>query len=126
MPNKCVAYGCGKLSGQNVSMFRFPKDPVEFRKWEKQVQRTRKTWVAKTYSHLCSEHFSRDCFDTKSFAIAKTMGFKGLRLKEGAVPTVFIRPPCNKCGGGGVSCSLCTKRKPGATIDSQQFESVSI
>ncbi|XP_067225286.1 lethal(3)malignant brain tumor-like protein 2 isoform X1 [Chanodichthys erythropterus] len=123
MPNKCVAYGCGKLSGQNVSMFRFPKDPVEFRKWEKQVQRTRKKWVAKTYSHLCSEHFSRDCFDPKSFAIAKTMGFKGLRLKEGAVPTVFIRPPCSKCGGRGVSCSLCTKKKPGATTEPQQFES---
>ncbi|KAG1936017.1 lethal(3)malignant brain tumor-like protein 2 [Pimephales promelas] len=108
MPNKCVAYGCGKISGQNVSMFRFPKDPVEFRKWEKQVQKTRKTWVAKTYSHLCSEHFSRDCFDPKSYAVAKTMGFKGLKLREGAVPTVFIRPPCS------------TRRKP---REPQQFAS---
>jgi len=111
MPNKCVAYGCGKISGQNVSMFRFPKDPVEFRKWEKQVQKTRKTWVAKTYSHLCSEHFSRDCFDPKSYAVAKTMGFKGLKLREGAVPTVFIRPPCS------------TRRKP---REPQQFASVSV
>ncbi|CAM4709624.1 unnamed protein product [Leuciscus chuanchicus] len=111
MPNKCVAYGCGKFSGQNVSMFRFPKDPVEYRKWEKQVQKTRKTWVAKTYSHLCSEHFSRDCFDPKSYSVAKTMGFKGLRLKEGAVPTVFIRPPCS------------TRRKPRVTTEPQQFAS---
>lgn len=126
MPNRCVAYGCGKFSGQNVSMFRFPKDPAEFRKWEKQVQKTRKKWVAKTYSHLCSEHFSKDCFDPKSYAAAKTMGFKGLRLKDGAVPTVFIRPPCSNCGGSGVSCSFCTKRRRGATTEPQRVASVSV
>ncbi|KAI2658504.1 Lethal(3)malignant brain tumor-like protein 2 [Labeo rohita] len=123
MPNKCVAYGCGKLSGQNVSMFRFPKDPEEFRKWEKQVQKTRKNWVAKAYCHLCSEHFSKDCFDPKSYATAKTMGFKGLRLKDGAVPTVFIRPPCSNCGGRGASCPLCTKRKRGAITEPHQLVS---
>uniref|UniRef100_A0A673JCZ4 Lethal(3)malignant brain tumor-like protein 2 n=1 Tax=Sinocyclocheilus rhinocerous TaxID=307959 RepID=A0A673JCZ4_9TELE len=123
MPNRCVAYGCGKFSGQNVAMFRFPKDPEEFRKWEKQVKKTRKKWVAKTYSHLCSEHFSKDCFDPKSYAAAKTMGFKGLKLKDGAVPTIFIRPPCSNCGGSGVSCSFCTKRRRRATTEPQQLAS---
>ncbi|XP_016091922.1 lethal(3)malignant brain tumor-like protein 2 [Sinocyclocheilus grahami] len=124
MPNRCVAYGCGKFSGQNVSMFRFPKDPEEFLKWEKQVQKTRKNWVGKTYSHLCSEHFSKDCFDPKSYAAAKAMGFKGLRLKDGAVPTGFIiRTPCSNCGGRGVSCSSCTKRRRGATTAPQQLAS---
>lgn len=126
MPNRCVAYGCGKFSGKNVAMFRFPKDPEEFRKWEKQVKKTRKKWVAKTYSHLCSEHFSKDCFDPKSCAAAKTMGLKGLRLKDGAVPTVFIRPPCSNCGGSGVSCSFCAKRRRGATTEPQHLASVSI
>uniref|UniRef100_A0A8C1DYQ9 Lethal(3)malignant brain tumor-like protein 2 n=1 Tax=Cyprinus carpio carpio TaxID=630221 RepID=A0A8C1DYQ9_CYPCA len=123
MPNRCVAYGCGKFSGQNVAMFRFPKDPEESSKWEKQVKKTRKKWVAKTYSHLCSEHFSKDCFDPKSYAAAKTMGFKGLKLKDGAVPTIFIRPPCSNCGGSGVSCSFCTKRRRGATTEPQRVAS---
>lgn len=126
MPNRCVAYGCGKFSGQNVAMFRFPKDPEESSKWEKQVKKTRKKWVAKTYSHLCSEHFSKDCFDPKSYAAAKTMGFKGLKLKDGAVPTIFIRPPCSNCGGSGVSCSFCTKRRRGATTEPQRVASVSV
>lgn len=125
MPYKCVAYGCGKISGQNVSMFRFPKDPEEFRKWQRQVQKTRRNWLGNTYSHLCNEHFTRDCFETKSYATAKASGFKRLKLKDGAVPTVFIRRRCRKCGGKGVSCSFC-KKKHEASTQPQQFASVSI
>ncbi|XP_073722957.1 lethal(3)malignant brain tumor-like protein 2 isoform X2 [Misgurnus anguillicaudatus] len=110
MPSRCVAYGCGKSRDQNVSMFRFPQDPEEFRKWEKQVQKTRQNWVAKSFSYLCSEHFSKDCFEPRSNASVKAMGFKGLKLKEGVVPTVFIRPSCN-CGvSGESSCPICTSQ----------------
>ncbi|XP_051968451.1 lethal(3)malignant brain tumor-like protein 2 isoform X1 [Xyrauchen texanus] len=123
MPNRCVAYACGKFSGQNVSMFRFPKDPGDFRKWEKQVQRTRRNWVARTVSHLCSDHFNKDCFEPRSLATAKTMGFKGLRLKEGAVPTIFNRPPCNNCGGASCSTCIPKRKRHGVTTEPEKFES---
>uniref|UniRef100_A0A3B1IU18 L3MBTL histone methyl-lysine binding protein 2 n=1 Tax=Astyanax mexicanus TaxID=7994 RepID=A0A3B1IU18_ASTMX len=111
MPNCCAAYGCGKTHKDNVTMFRFPKDPVSFRKWEKQVQKTRSKWYAKGFSFLCSEHFSKDCFEPRSNAVAKAMGFRGLKLNEGAVPTIFIRRPCSNCHGKGcVSCSPKKKK----------------
>lgn len=110
MPNLCVAYGCGKSYRDNVSMFRFPKDRGEFLKWEKQVQRTRHKWVAKTFSFLCSEHFSKDCFEPRPTTLTKNMGAKGLKLKEGAIPTIFIRPPCTKCGGHSTTCTACSPK----------------
>lgn len=110
MPSHCVAYGCGKSYRDNVSMFRFPKDRSEFQKWEKQVQKTRLKWVAKTSSFLCSEHFSRDCFEPRPTIVTKTMGSKGLKLKEGAIPTIFIRPPCTNCEGHGTSCTVCSPK----------------
>uniref|UniRef100_A0A3P9QAH8 THAP-type domain-containing protein n=1 Tax=Poecilia reticulata TaxID=8081 RepID=A0A3P9QAH8_POERE len=58
MPYHCVAYGCGKTVEDGVTLFRFPKDPDEFRKWEKQGNSKRLsspcnqyTLVCKTYSH---------------------------------------------------------------------------
>ncbi|XP_028843837.1 lethal(3)malignant brain tumor-like protein 2 isoform X2 [Denticeps clupeoides] len=110
MPSRCVAYGCGKSYCDNVTLFRFPKDPDDFSKWEKQVQRTRKNWMARPLSHLCNEHFSRDCFETRPSTVTKALGNKGLKLKEGAVPTVFIRPPCSTCAGIGSACSACAPK----------------
>ncbi|XP_072523059.1 lethal(3)malignant brain tumor-like protein 2 isoform X1 [Salminus brasiliensis] len=122
MPNCCAAYGCGKTHKDNVTMFRFPKDLDDFRKWEKQVQRTRRKWYAKGFSFLCSEHFSKDCFEPRSTAVAKAMGFKGLKLKEGAVPTIFIRRPCGNCNGKGcVSCSP-KKKKQDTGTEAQNHE----
>uniref|UniRef100_A0A3B5L3Y6 THAP domain-containing protein 1 n=1 Tax=Xiphophorus couchianus TaxID=32473 RepID=A0A3B5L3Y6_9TELE len=82
MPYHCVAYGCGKTVEDGVTLFRFPKDPDEFRKWEKQVQRTRVKWVATSFSHLCSEHFGKEYFEDK-------MPSGTLKLRPGAAPTVF-------------------------------------
>ncbi|XP_056153568.1 lethal(3)malignant brain tumor-like protein 2 [Lampris incognitus] len=101
VPYSCVAYGCGKTQQNGVTLYRFPKDPVEFRKWEKQVQRTRSQWSASPDSHLCSEHFGREYFDVKfPLTTLKTLAATGkLKLNPGAVPTVFIRPPCSAgCG----------------------------
>ncbi|XP_016530849.1 lethal(3)malignant brain tumor-like protein 2 [Poecilia formosa] len=98
MPYHCVAYGCGKTVEDGVTLFRFPKDPDEFRKWEKQVQRTRVKWVATSFSHLCSEHFGKEYFEDK-------MPSGTLKLRPGAAPTVFVRPHCSSCGG--VGCKQC-------------------
>lgn len=99
MPYHCAAFGCGKTSDHGVTLFKFPKDPTEFRKWEKQVQRTRSHWVAASSSYLCSDHFGREYFEAKVSASGP------LKLKPGAVPTVFIRPHCVSCDG--VGCSEC-------------------
>ncbi|KAI1886711.1 hypothetical protein AGOR_G00198610 [Albula goreensis] len=111
MPNRCVAYGCRKTHEDNVTLFKFPKEPAEYRIWEKQVQRTRSNWTAKSSSHLCSDHFGKDCFEPKPSVSVKGLSPKAsLKLKEGAVPTVFIRPPCSSCGGDGSDCSACTPK----------------
>lgn len=107
-------------------MFRFPRDRGPFLKWEKQVQKTRHKWVAKRYAVLCSEHFSKDCFEPRSTTITKAMGSKGLKLKEGAIPTIFIRPSkCTKCGGHGTTCTVCSPKgkKQSASTDHQKLDS---
>ncbi|KAM3859603.1 lethal(3)malignant brain tumor-like protein 2 [Diretmus argenteus] len=107
MPYHCVAFGCGKTAEDGVMLYKFPKDPEEFRKWEKQVQRTRSQWVATPTSHLCSEHFGKEYFEPKQpLSTLKALAATGtLKLKQGAVPTVFIRPTCPTCDG--VGCSVC-------------------
>ncbi|XP_074519873.1 lethal(3)malignant brain tumor-like protein 2 [Halichoeres trimaculatus] len=96
MPYHCVAYGCGKTADDGVALFKFPKDQQEFLKWEKQVQRTRTNWVATPSSHLCSEHFENGYFEPRQGI---------LKLRPGAVPTVFVRPHCSSCSGAG--CKRC-------------------
>ncbi|XP_026993553.1 lethal(3)malignant brain tumor-like protein 2 isoform X3 [Tachysurus fulvidraco] len=125
MPNHCVAYGCGKSYKDNISMFRFPKDRGEFLKWQKQVQRTRHKWVAKISSFLCSEHFSKDCFEPRPTTVSKTMGSKGLKLKKGAIPTIFIRPPCTKCRGRKTTCKVCSPKgkKQSVSTENQKPDS---
>ncbi|XP_057682096.1 lethal(3)malignant brain tumor-like protein 2 isoform X4 [Corythoichthys intestinalis] len=98
MPYPCVAYGCGKTTEDNVTLFKFPKDPQEFRKWEKQVQRTRGDWIASPNCRLCSEHFGKDYFESISPSGVH-------KLRPGAVPTVFVRRHCISCDGTG--CNTC-------------------
>ncbi|XP_077407752.1 lethal(3)malignant brain tumor-like protein 2 isoform X2 [Vanacampus margaritifer] len=112
MPYYCVAYGCGKSSENNVTLFRFPKDPEEFRKWEKQVQRTRNDWFASPNCYLCSEHFGKDYFESIS-----PLGVP--KLKPGAVPTVFVRPHCS-CNGTG--CNDCLPAIKHGSINAEPKE----
>ncbi|KAJ3607931.1 hypothetical protein NHX12_024982 [Muraenolepis orangiensis] len=116
MPVRCVAYGCEKTSSDNVSLHAFPKDPEDFRRWEKQVQRTRSHWSARSNSYLCSDHFGKEYFRHRDKS--------GLILKPGAMPTVFIRPPCSWCDGRG--CTKCSHLPPfqqrGTPGDSNVYE----
>ena len=66
MVNTCIAAGCSNTASDHVSLFKFPKDPVLRRQWEKQVQRTRAQWKATEHSHLCSEHLPSDAFHIDS------------------------------------------------------------
>ncbi|XP_053706619.1 lethal(3)malignant brain tumor-like protein 2 isoform X1 [Synchiropus splendidus] len=92
MSCKCVAFGCGKTEDDDVTLFRFPQDPEKFRKWEKQVQRSRVGWTATPDSYLCSEHFGKEYFEPKAHP-------SDLRLRPGAAPTVFVRPHSTSCDG---------------------------
>ncbi|KAL4647844.1 lethal(3)malignant brain tumor-like protein 2 isoform X2 [Arapaima gigas] len=124
MPNRCVAYGCAKTHEDNVTLFRFPKDPAEHQLWEKQVQRTRSNWTAKPSSHLCSDHFGKDCFEPRPLLAAKLSSKTSLKLKEGAVPTVFIRPPCPNCPEDGPRCSKCLPKikRRGVMVEPRSVE----
>ncbi|XP_068439980.1 lethal(3)malignant brain tumor-like protein 2 [Clinocottus analis] len=113
MPYHCVAYGCGKTAEDGMKLFRFPKDPVEFRKWEKQVQRTRTQWVATPNSHLCSEHFGKEYFESRPPTAPLT-------LKPGAIPTVFVRPHCFSCNGVGCSDCLPAIQRRGITAEPRE------
>ncbi|KAM9773113.1 lethal(3)malignant brain tumor-like protein 2 isoform 2-T2 [Syngnathus typhle] len=113
MPYHCVAYGCGKTAENHVTLFPFPKDPEEFRKWEKQVQRTRSDWLASPNCHLCSEHFGKDYFESIS-----PLGVP--KLRSGAVPTVFVRPHCTSCYGTG--CDKCLATVKHWSIDAEPKE----
>lgn len=117
MPYHCVAYGCGKTAEDGVMLFKFPKDPEEFRKWEKQVQRTRSQWVATPNSHLCSEHFGKEYFEPRPSTGA-------LKLTPGAVPTVFIRPHCLSCKGVGCSSCLPAIQRRGITAEPRERTAV--
>lgn len=119
MPLHCVAYGCGKTAEDGVTLFKFPKDPEEFHKWEKQVQRARSQWLATPDSHLCSEHFGKDYFESKPLSAA-------LKLRPGAVPTVFVRPHCSSCQGAGCSNCLSAGRRRGINAEPwERYVSVS-
>lgn len=113
MPYHCVAYGCGKTAEDGVTLFKFPKDPEEFHKWEKQVQRTRSQWVATPNSYLCSEHFGKDYFEPKPATGTQ-------KLKQGAVPTVFVRPHCFLCSGEGCTRCLPAIQQRGITAESRE------
>ena len=90
MVKRCVAAGCSNTYRENLSFFKFPRDPVMRQKWVKQVQRTRAEWSGPSeHSVICSVHFTDDCFETN---LAEKFGLeKRKRPKEDAVPTIFRR-----------------------------------
>ena len=90
MVKQCVAAGCSNTYKDNVSFFKFPRDPVMQQKWVKQVQRTRAEWSGPNeHSVVCSVHFTDNCFEIN---LAEKFGLeKRKKLKEDAVPTIFRR-----------------------------------
>ncbi|XP_034049956.1 lethal(3)malignant brain tumor-like protein 2 [Thalassophryne amazonica] len=117
MPVHCVAYGCGKTADDDVTLFKFPKDADEFCKWEKQVQRSRPHWSATPNSHLCSEHFGKEYFESKPPSSTFRASMGALKLRPGAVPTVFVRPHVSGVGftasvpAGGCKKTLAESRE---------------
>ncbi|XP_046710583.1 lethal(3)malignant brain tumor-like protein 2 isoform X2 [Silurus meridionalis] len=65
----------------------------------------------------------KGCFEPRPTTVNKTMGSRGLKLKEGAIPTIFIRPPCTNCGGHGTTCTACSPKGKTQSTDSQKRDS---
>ena len=91
MPNRYVTAGCSNIARSGIALYKFPKDPVLRKQWERQVQRTLAKWTATQSSILCS-YFTTECFE-ESAALASQFGIsykRSRRLVRGAVSTIFL------------------------------------
>lgn len=81
---------------QRVSFFQFPYDDVgRFKQWVANINRmdprTKKLWkpTNKQAHLLCSDHFDESMFTPMSIWSRQIGLSTGLKLKEGAIPTIF-------------------------------------
>ncbi|XP_070814251.1 THAP domain-containing protein 6-like [Chaetodon trifascialis] len=86
MPDFCAAYGCTNARSlqtrmRGITFHKFPKCSERRRQWKRALRRD--GFVANNRSLLCSEHFSNEDFDRTGQTV---------RLKAGAVPTIFNFP----------------------------------
>ncbi|KAM4592420.1 uncharacterized protein PAE49_012511 [Odontesthes bonariensis] len=93
---RCVAWGCSNTCAmKGISTFLFPKDKAQSKAWSDGVKKIRADWMEPTkYSVLCSEHFTRDCFEEGPLMRA-ALGIdtkRPLQLKKGVVPSIFPKP----------------------------------
>ncbi|XP_058503501.1 THAP domain-containing protein 6-like [Solea solea] len=89
MPNSCSACGCTnrcniQARSQGITFHKFPKDDVLRKLWE--VALRREGFNASQSSRLCSEHFRQEDFDRTGQTV---------RIREGAVPSVFPNFPAH-------------------------------
>ena len=81
---------------KNVSFHKFPKKEANekrYAEWVRQVKRTRAEWNGPTSAHtyICSEHFTKECFETVT-QLKEEVGYRNRRqLKSNTVPTLFQR-----------------------------------
>ncbi|XP_065663032.1 THAP domain-containing protein 1-like [Hydra vulgaris] len=88
MVNSCSAFGCTARSAKGVSrsFHRFPVNPDKRAAWI--LATKRKNFVPSSASFICSDHFSKNCFDE-----SKTSGYCLRKyLKPDAIPTIFDFP----------------------------------
>ena len=88
MPERCVVYGCDNTanSKQGVSLYRIPywddsrEIAVRRRKnWLDFIRRKRDRWEPSPGSVVCSDHFTKDCFEYGSDTVEK---YKTPKLKR--------------------------------------------
>ncbi|XP_036410649.1 THAP domain-containing protein 1 isoform X2 [Megalops cyprinoides] len=80
----CSAPNCSNSTTIGKQLFRFPKDPVRWRKW---VMNCRRDFVPTPCSRLCQDHFEESQFEE----IARSPA-GGRKLKPNAIPTLFNVP----------------------------------
>ncbi|KAM6915830.1 THAP domain-containing protein 1-like [Xenentodon cancila] len=87
MPTSCASFGCKnrrtvETKNQGITFHRFPKDPGLRKAWILAVRRM--NFVPSGSTVLCSCHFDVSDFDRTGQTV---------RLREGAVPSVFTEFP---------------------------------
>ncbi|XP_065305139.1 THAP domain-containing protein 3-like isoform X1 [Dermacentor albipictus] len=89
----CCVEGCTNRSTKTngVCYHRFPSDNALRKKWLCAVRRV--VWSPDKNACVCSDHFTPDCYKDsvylmEAFGLAKAN--YGRRLKEDAVPTLFV------------------------------------
>ncbi len=90
MSRRCPVSGCGKATCLNI----LPEDPDIREKWIRFIFSERLSHVSVNL-HVCSVHFTNDCFENK---LQYDAGFaRTLLLKDQAVPTILdpTTPPLN-------------------------------
>ena len=92
MVHRCVVYGCSNQATQFIALHGFPKDPSLLRLWEKFVNRTRVWTKSSSSSKICSAHFQQDDFE--NYIKVSLGGAKSLKLKAGAIPTIYPEGTC--------------------------------
>ncbi|XP_057715805.1 uncharacterized protein LOC130931222 [Corythoichthys intestinalis] len=122
MPKRCVAGFCSNIPGSGISLFRFPKDPVRREEWVKQVRRTRDKWSPSDTSVLCSDHFTKDCFDPVPLRkVEMGLSVQHTRtLLETAVPTIFPRRQHGASGSGRSGHNPKSQPKKSAAIEKRK------
>ena len=87
---RCAVMFCNNTNADDVSLHQFPRhDPLR-RQWIQFVLRKRDNDWKPGSGHICSNHFSPDCFEGMG---AKLAGFVSkLPLKKTAVPAIQVNP----------------------------------
>lgn len=86
MPKACVAINCTNQTRDGISLHEFPKDSHTANLWSQFICTKRKGWKRTKYSHICSDHFEKECFENYTQWEMKLS--KKLLLKPDAVPTI--------------------------------------
>lgn len=93
MPH-CMVLECSNHSRKgNVSFHRVPADSKLRKIWLDVIPR--RNPCSPSYSYVCSDHFSSDCFEV-SFKRELTGHKQNRRLKFGSVPSIFPRSKSTK------------------------------
>ena len=93
MPDRCVAQYCSNTPNNNVSLHQFPKNQAN--SWRRFIRTKRANWHETSTSHLCSAHFTLDCFE--NYQMFKAGHATKLKLKKDAVPTIHAEVKSNEC-----------------------------
>ena len=102
MPERCVVYGCNNTanSKQGICLYRIPfwdddRDIATRRRkqWLDFIMRKRDRWEPSRGSVVCSDHFTKDCFEYGSDTVEK---YKTPKLKRdeigiSAVPSLLSK-----------------------------------
>ena len=87
---RCVVMFCNKTNADGVSLHKFPTEETRRRQWINFVLAKRDDNWKQGSGHICSSHFSPDCYDGLGSKIA---GFSSkVVLKSTAVPTIQANP----------------------------------